>query len=299
MHPLAAIKSGVLASSRHPSASAQQKRPFVAMKTGVLASSRHTSSARGHKPPFRTLQKRPPFRPLQKRPLANMQIGALAISRHTSSATGHNRPPLSDTEGLSEIVTNPQEDERRPQTPATEDVGRAQQANFASQQMAPQASMPQPAAEQAMLEQMAEAAKGTVMSHMGTEPAASAAAAQILPAQMVEAATEPAAPDRRQWLEERGWEDNVREAKWEKAVRPSLQAFHDREGHLRVPQTYVTSDGYRLGQVVMNMRLKGSYLVNQPDRQQWLKKRGFKMHVRDPVKDERRWAELEHRYPIE
>ena len=116
---------------------------------------------------------------------------------------------------------------------------------------------------------------------MGTEPAASAAAAQILPAQMAEAATEPAAPDRRRWLEERGWEDNVRDAKWEKAVRPSLQAFHDREGHLRVPRAYVTSDGYPLGQVVNTMRSQGCYLINQPDRRQWLEERGWEDNVHD------------------
>ena len=89
-------------------------------------------------------------------------------------------------------------------------------------------------------------------------------------------------PDRLAWLKERGWVANVFDAKWED-VQPYLQDyFADPEnGHLRVPQSYVAPDGFRLGRLVHKMRARGDFVKGHLDRLAWLEERGWVANVLD------------------
>ena len=57
-------------------------------------------------------------------------------------------------------------------------------------------------------------------------------------------------------------------------VRSALAAFHDREGHLNVPQDH-EERGMALGSIVNGMRSNKSLLPGHPDRQAWLDARGW------------------------
>ena len=101
-------------------------------------------------------------------------------------------------------------------------------------------------------------------------------------------------PDRLAWLEEKGWVASERDAKWED-VQMYFEAFFNdpKNGHLRVPISYVALDGFPLGKRVIKIRSQGYFVKGHPDRLAWLKERGFQMHARDPVKNAARWAALE------
>ena len=99
-------------------------------------------------------------------------------------------------------------------------------------------------------------------------------------------------PERLAWLEERGWVANVLDAKWQD-VQAHLQAFFDGNRHVRVPQRYVSPDGFPLGQSVNGIRSHGAYVKGHTERLAWLKRHGFKMHMRNPTKDAAQWAALE------
>jgi hypothetical protein len=66
---------------------------------------------------------------------------------------------------------------------------------------------------------------------------------------------------------------------WEKGFS-HLKPFSAREGHCRVPGSYVTDDGYRLGQWTQNQRARKDRL--DPDRQKRLEELpGWVWKVRD------------------
>jgi Helicase associated domain len=91
--------------------------------------------------------------------------------------------------------------------------------------------------------------------------------------------------DRRQRLEALSdWSWNVFVDKWEEGFS-QLEAFSAREGHCRVPVTYTTDNGYRLGQWVSIQRSYKDKMI--PDRRQRLETlRGWAWNAIDE-----RWEE--------
>ena len=81
-------------------------------------------------------------------------------------------------------------------------------------------------------------------------------------------------PERRTWLQERGWVENELDAKWEDVQR-YLGAYFDKNGDLRVPQSYTVPDGFPLGQLVSNIRSQHDYIKGHPERRTWLQERGW------------------------
>jgi hypothetical protein len=109
-------------------------------------------------------------------------------------------------------------------------------------------------------------------------------------------------PERKQWLEERGFRFNTKEAprleddnRWECSVVPALAAYRDANGDLNVPQSFVVpseepwpegSWGLKLGGVISSIRSRGTYTRTNPERLQKLEDMGFMF---DDY--ERRWEE--------
>lgn len=94
-------------------------------------------------------------------------------------------------------------------------------------------------------------------------------------------------PDRVAWLQERGWVINEHDARW-KDAQDHLEKYYLENGHIRVPRTYVTKDGYRLGQQVQRMRNSDQMIKGREDRQAWLMARGWKQSERDA-----RWEDIQ------
>jgi len=67
--------------------------------------------------------------------------------------------------------------------------------------------------------------------------------------------------------------------RWNK-YKKLLQVFYDREGHLNVPGPHV-EDGVALGKIVANMRHRDIFLADHPERQAWVRERGWVDNPRD------------------
>jgi Helicase associated domain len=84
-------------------------------------------------------------------------------------------------------------------------------------------------------------------------------------------------PDRRQRLEALpGWCWHALSDRWKKGFS-YLKEFSEREGHCRVPYSYKTNDGYRLGKWVNNR--KNNKETMDSDRRQRLESPGWSWKI--------------------
>jgi hypothetical protein len=95
-------------------------------------------------------------------------------------------------------------------------------------------------------------------------------------------------PERMQWLTERGWIASELDAQWTD-FQVEFDLFFKSKKHGRVPYTYTSPSGYKLGKTVSNIRAKLQFVKGKPDRLQWLKERGFVMHATNSLKSKRKW----------
>jgi hypothetical protein len=67
--------------------------------------------------------------------------------------------------------------------------------------------------------------------------------------------------DKRPWLVSIGFEyDDIREQRWKYDLLPALQEFKTREGHLRIPSSYKTKNGIKIGSIISLIRSRGDWL---------------------------------------
>tara|TARA_B110001450_G_scaffold230153_2_gene231222 strand:- start:6395 stop:8065 length:1671 start_codon:yes stop_codon:yes gene_type:complete len=80
-------------------------------------------------------------------------------------------------------------------------------------------------------------------------------------------------------------------------IRRAFEAFYEEEKHLDVPYNWEWADidfeTVKLGKTINGIRSIFTFVKNSPELTVWLKEREFKLHTRDPVKNEQKWAELE------
>ena len=91
-------------------------------------------------------------------------------------------------------------------------------------------------------------------------------------------------PERRKWLDDLGfkWKTprNTKSSQkpWN-TFRENLQGFYDREKHVNVPLKHV-ENGYNLGRNVSNVRSSDQYIMNHPERREWLNSLNFQWELR-------------------
>ena len=85
--------------------------------------------------------------------------------------------------------------------------------------------------------------------------------------------------ERTDWLKARGWVANVHAERWDQ-VQSMLSAYFALHGNLVVPQDYQMGDN-NLGAIVQHMRHAGVYLNGHPEREAWIRARGWVDNVRD------------------
>lgn len=85
--------------------------------------------------------------------------------------------------------------------------------------------------------------------------------------------------ERKDWLKARGWVANVHAERWDQ-VQSMLSAYFALHGNLVVPQDYQMGDN-NLGAIVQHMRHAGVYLNGHPEREAWIRARGWVDNVRD------------------
>jgi hypothetical protein len=95
-------------------------------------------------------------------------------------------------------------------------------------------------------------------------------------------------PERRQWLEEKGFVFDVPEMEWE-AARCALATYKEVHGDMRVPYRFVVPSGepwaeevweMKLGKTVNNIRSSGHFVRDDPERRQVLDDMGFVWKVK-------------------
>ena len=81
----------------------------------------------------------------------------------------------------------------------------------------------------------------------------------------------------------------VREEKWQ-SFKSALEKFVKREGHANVPQKHCEGE-YKLGQGVRNVRSRGHFVKNRPERRALLTDMGFEWpkRVLKVKKEDERW----------
>ena len=86
-------------------------------------------------------------------------------------------------------------------------------------------------------------------------------------------------PERKKLLEDLGFEWDPRATQWNEGYE-QLKAYHEREGHCRVPQKFKTDDGYGLGSWVGKQRSRGDKLPLE--RRKLLEDLGFIWKITKP-----------------
>ena len=76
-------------------------------------------------------------------------------------------------------------------------------------------------------------------------------------------------------------------------VKEELETYYAVKTNLRVPRDHVTKKGTRLGEIVHMIRSRRDYVSGHPERVEWLRARGFRMHATNAVLDAQRWEEVE------
>lgn len=91
-------------------------------------------------------------------------------------------------------------------------------------------------------------------------------------------------PERRAWLDELGFtwksprQNKTSQKPWE-TFKENLLAFYVREGHSNVPLKH-KEGSYNLGRNVSNVRSSDQYIMNHPERREWLESVNFQWELR-------------------
>jgi hypothetical protein len=106
-------------------------------------------------------------------------------------------------------------------------------------------------------------------------------------------------PERRQWLDSKGFEWDEFERQWE-STQEAFETYLQEHGDLAVKGRFVVPScsswpeklwGMRLGKTVSSMRSKGYFVDDNPERREWLEARDFRFEtaVVDNTENDRRW----------
>jgi hypothetical protein len=95
-------------------------------------------------------------------------------------------------------------------------------------------------------------------------------------------------PERRQWLEDKGFVFDEKELRW-KETMALLEQYHKVHGNLEVTNRFIvpsedpwpaTTWGKKLGNTVDGIRSRGNFVRDNPQRIQWLAEQGFRFETR-------------------
>jgi hypothetical protein len=81
--------------------------------------------------------------------------------------------------------------------------------------------------------------------------------------------------------------------KWSRVVQPALETYYASNGDLRIPKSYATHDGVKLGQIVKKIRFTRLFVRHHPERLTWLEERGWVENERDATWEQDIQPELE------
>jgi hypothetical protein len=106
-------------------------------------------------------------------------------------------------------------------------------------------------------------------------------------------------PERRQWLDSKGFEWDDLERQWE-STQEAFETYLQEHGDLAVKTSFVVPScspwaeklwGMKLGTTVDHIRSSGTFVAGKPERKQWLEARGFQFEtaVVDNTENDRSW----------
>jgi hypothetical protein len=98
-------------------------------------------------------------------------------------------------------------------------------------------------------------------------------------------------PERREWLDSRGFVWDEFEHRWTEEVQPALLTYLEEYDDLRVPTSFVVPSeepwpeacwGVKLGYTVANIRHSEDFVKGRPERREWLDGIGFVWRAKSP-----------------